>query len=85
MAILIEDLQMEHLAQQLAKDEGVTIAEIIREGLLYLAKCRGLQTKEVSLRQRLTALANEIDALPGMPTNHLSDNEIVGYNEHGIW
>ena len=41
MAIVIEALQMERLAQQLAKAEGVPVSEVVRESLLSLAGIRG--------------------------------------------
>ena len=84
MAIVIEDLQMERLAQQLAKAEGVTVTEVVRESLLSLAGIRGLVAKKPPLRQRLAALAREVDALPHRPDAR-SDNDILGYNEHGAW
>ena len=86
MAIVIEDLQMEQLAQQLATAEGVTVREVVRESLLSLAGIRGLTTKKPPLRERLSALAAEIDALPHQSTaDNRSENDILGYDEHGIW
>ncbi len=81
MAIVIEDLQMEQLAQQLAKAEGVTITEVVRESLLSLAGIRGVVAKKLPLRDRLAALAREVDALPRRsPADNRSDNEILGYD-----
>lgn len=50
MAIVIEDLQMEQLAQQIANAEGVTVTEVVRESLLSLAGMRGLVAKKLPLR-----------------------------------
>ena len=86
MAIVIEDLQMERLAQQLANAEGVTVAEVVRESLVSLADMRGIVAKKQPLRERLAALAREVDALPHRtPIDTRSDNDILGYNEHGAW
>ncbi|MDD5494842.1 MAG: type II toxin-antitoxin system VapB family antitoxin [Dehalococcoidia bacterium] len=86
MAIVIEDLQMEELAQRLAKAEGVTVTEVVREGLLSLAGLRGVVTKKAPLRERLAALAAEVDALPHRsPADERSDNDILGYDDHGVW
>ena len=85
MTIMIEDMQMERLAQQLATAEGVTVTEVVRESLLSLAGMRGLVTQKQPLRERLAALAREVDALPKSPANSRSDNDILGYNEHGAW
>ena len=84
MAIVIEDFQMEQLAQQLAKAEGVSVTEVVRESLLSLAGIRGLVSKKKPLRERLAVLAREVDALPNRPDTR-SDNDILGYNEHGAW
>jgi hypothetical protein len=52
MAIVIEDAQMEQLAEQIAVAEGVSVAEVLREGLLSLAGQRGLATHKAPLRER---------------------------------
>ncbi len=49
MAIVIEDLQMEQLAHQIARAEGVSVIEAVRESLLFLAGMRGLVTKKPPL------------------------------------
>ena len=78
MAIIIDDFQMELLAQQLANAEGVTVTEVVRESLLSLAGIRGLKAQKLPLRERLTALAAEIDALPHRsPADTRSDNDIL--------
>jgi hypothetical protein len=84
MAILIEDVQMEHLAHQIAKAEGVSVNDVVKKGLLSLANLRGLLPRKQPLRERLTALAHELDALPAS-TDKRSDNEVLGYNESGSW
>lgn len=86
MTIVIEDIQIEHLAQQLAVTEGVSVTEVLRESLQSLAGLRGLATRRAPLRERLAALAKEVDAVPQMkPSDMRSDDEILGYNAHGVW
>ncbi len=86
MAIVIEDAQMERLAEQIAAAEGVSVAEVLRESLLSLAGRRGVATRKAPLRERLAALAREIDAVPArVPADRRSDNEILGYDEQGAW
>lgn len=86
MAIVIEDAQMEHLAEQIAVAEGVSVSEVLRESLLSLAGLRGVATRTAPLRERLAALACEVDAIPSrVPTDPRSNDEILGYNEHGVW
>jgi hypothetical protein len=86
MAIVIEDAQMERLAQQIAIAEGVTVVDVLRESLTSLAGLRGLPAQKAPLRERLALLAQEVDAIPPrMPSDMRSDNEILGYNELGVW
>jgi len=54
--------------------------------LSTLAKLRRPPAKKAPLRERLAALAAEVDAIPArIPENRQSDDEILGYNEIGIW
>jgi hypothetical protein len=86
MAIVIEDMQTERLAQEIAAAQGVTVTEVVRESLLSLAELRGLSARKPPLRERLAALAREVDALPARhPADGRSDNDILGYGEHGAW
>lgn len=86
MALVIEDVQLERLAEQIAVAEGVSVAEVVRESLLSLAGLRGLVARKTPLRDRLTALAREVDAVPQrIPADTRSDNDILGYDEHGGW
>lgn len=84
MTIVIEDIQTEQLAQQIAQAEGVSVTEVVRESLLSLAGIRGLITKKPPLRDRLARLAREVDSIPPSKDNR-SENDILGYNEHGVW
>jgi len=86
MAILIEDTQVERLAQQMAVAGGVTVVEVLREGLLSLAKQRELPAGRAKLRERLAALAREVDAVPPqLPAGIRSEDEILGYDKQGLW
>jgi hypothetical protein len=86
MAIVIEDIQMERLAEQIALAQGVSVTEVLRESLISLAGLRGLTTQKTPLRERLAALAREVDAVPAhVPTEPRSEDEVLGYNEHGVW
>jgi hypothetical protein len=85
MTIMIEDAQMERLAEQIAVADGVSVAEVVREGLLSIAGTRGLTPRKAPLRERLAKLAQEDDALPRLPPDTRSDDEVLGYNEYGAW
>ena len=86
MAIVIDDVQIEHLAQELAGANGMSIAEVVRESLLSLTGLRGLAVDRPPLRERLAILAREVDAVPRRtPADSRSDREILGYDAHGLW
>lgn len=86
MAIVIEDPQTVRLAQQMAQADGVSVQEVLREGLMSLAGRRGFAVTRPPLRERLANLAREVDALPPRgPADPRSDDEILGYDEHGAW
>ncbi len=86
MSIVIEDASMQRLAEELAGAKGVSVAEVIREGLLSLAARRKAPAAKPPLRERLATLAREVDALPARnPADTRSDEEILGYNERGAW
>lgn len=63
MAIVIEDAQREQRAEEIAVAEGVSVAEVLREGFPSLAGQRGLAPRKAPLRERHTALARGVDAL----------------------
>ena len=86
MAIAIEDVELERLAERIASAEGVAVAEVVRESLLSLAGQRGVEGGRTPLRERLAALAREVDAVPPRtPADTRSDDEILGYDERGAW
>jgi hypothetical protein len=86
VSIVIDDPRLEQLAQQLAAAEGTTVERVVRESLLSRARRRGLTVHERPLRERLTELAREIDALPArVPADRRTAEEIVGYDDHGQW
>jgi hypothetical protein len=84
MTIVIEDLQTERLAQQIAAAQGVSVEEVVRESLLSLAGKRGVVAIKPPLRERLAALAREVDAIPPrQPADPRTDDDILGYDEYG--
>jgi len=86
MPIVIEDPQMENLVRQMALARGITMGELLRESLMSLARPRGPVAEKAPLRERLAALAQEVDALPPrVPTDTRSEDEILGYDEQGLW
>jgi hypothetical protein len=86
VSIVIDDPRLEQLARQLAAAEGTTVESVVRESLMSRAGTRGLTVHERPLRERLTELAREVDALPArVPADRRTADEIVGYDERGQW
>lgn len=86
MTIVIEDTIIERLAEQIALAEGVSVNEVLKESLLSFAGLRGHPTRKAPLRDRLAALAREVDAVPArVSSDTRGDDEILGYNRHGVW
>jgi len=86
VSIVIDDPRLEQLAQQLAAAEGTTVERVVRESLLSRAGRRGLTVHERPLRERLTDLAREVDALPSrVPADRRTAEEILGYDDRGQW
>jgi hypothetical protein len=91
MAILIEDIELEKLAEKIANADGVSVTEVLREGLHFLIKLRGViehnvSERKESLQECLATLISKVDAIPNrVQQNYQSDNEILGYNEYGVW
>jgi hypothetical protein len=86
MAIVIEDAEIERLAKRIAKIQGVSVTEVMRKSLLSLANQDSVNSERSPLRERLAALAREVDAVPPrVPPDTRSDDAILGYNEHGAW
>jgi hypothetical protein len=84
MSIVLEDPAIEAIARKLAAVEGVSVEEVVREGLVSLAGRRGIAANDRPLRERLAALAREVDALPPSADPRTAD-EVVGYDAHGQW
>lgn len=86
MSIVINDLQIERLAQQIAAAEGISVEDAVWESLVSLASRRGLAFDRQPLRERLAALAHEVDAIPAkIPPDNRTAEEILGYGERGLW
>ena len=65
---------------------AIVIEDEQRERLAeQIAVAEGVSVTEV-VRERLTALACEMDAVPPRSSvDPRSDNDILGYDEHGVW
>ncbi len=84
MSLVLDDPETEAIARKLAAAQGVSVEEVVRESLVWLAGRRGIAANDRPLRDRLAALAREVDAVPPSADRRTTD-EILGYDEHGQW
>jgi hypothetical protein len=86
MTIVIEDIELEQLIEKIASVDGVSVTKVLRDSLDALVKLRGVIDHKEALRERLAQLTREMDAISARtPPDPRSDNEILGYNEYGVW
>jgi hypothetical protein len=85
MSIVIENPQIEGLAHRIAVLDGTSVEAVVCDSVLALAGRRGVVPENrPALRDRLAALAREVDAIP-RGTDPRSEDEILGYDERGQW
>lgn len=84
MSIVIDDPETERLARALAAQTGESVEEVVRR--LLLEHAGGLATAakddEAALAERIRALQREFR--PYLVDDERSDDEILGYDEHGL-
>jgi hypothetical protein len=86
--LVINDQQIEGLASRIALAQGISITEAVRESLVFLAGQRGIlkRSERQPLRERLSCLAKEVDAVPKPDKKESrTDDEILGYKDDGVW
>ena len=85
MALSLKDPETDRLAREVAKLTGESLTEAVRNALadrLVRERLRRGQRAQ-GLTEMLDALALECAALPDLDTR--SVDEIIGYDEHGMW
>jgi hypothetical protein len=86
MAITIENTELERLIEQIANADGISVIEVLQESLDSLITLRGVNERRATLEERLAELAREVDAIPPrVPPDNRSADEVLGYNEYGVW
>lgn len=82
MGVLIKKPEAEAKIRELAARTGETLTDAVERAvddrLLKTPRRRGRVD-----RAKLAAILAEIDALPRI-NEHLTDDEIIGYDEHGV-
>jgi antitoxin VapB len=82
MAVLIRAPEVEDKIRRLAKKRGVTLTRAVETAVdRELAETEPARKGRVD-REGLAQLVAEINALPRV-NEHLSDDQIIGYNDEG--
>jgi len=84
MALSIRDPETDRLARELSRRTGETMTQAIRQALAErLARLDGAREAEIERRrQAINAIVARSHALPIL--DNRSEDEILGYDEHGI-
>jgi len=84
MALSLKDKETDRLAREVAALTGETLTDAIRKALAErLERERLRRAGSARLADRLMQLGRECAALPDYDTR--SPDEIVGYDETGLW
>jgi antitoxin VapB len=83
MSILIKDPETDRLVRELAERTGESITESVRKAVWERLQRIPMSEGEIAARKRkLSELRDYFDSLPKI-NEHLTDDEILGYNEYG--
>ncbi|MFZ3237339.1 MAG: type II toxin-antitoxin system VapB family antitoxin [Stellaceae bacterium] len=85
MALSLKDPETDRLAREVAKLTGESLTEAVRKSLAERLDRERLRRGRpaTDLAAELDALAKECAALPDLDTR--SADEIIGYDENGLW
>ena len=83
MPLSLKDPETDRLAREVAKMTGETLTVAIRTALEERLRREQLRRGSVGLAEQLDALRREFAALPDFDTR--TPDEIVGYDENGMW
>jgi antitoxin VapB len=84
MGISIKNADVERMARDAARRRGVSMTEALRQ-VLAEEEARVAAAREAEVEARLRAVQEVIERSSARPRlTELSDDEIVGYDEHGL-
>lgn len=86
MALNIKDAETEKLARELARRRKQGITEVVTEALrkeLERERRRPRRTDKEAFHRRIQAIVDDVKRLPVL--DNRSPDEILGYNEHGLF
>jgi len=82
VALNIKHPEADRLARELARRQGKTITEVVIHSLASELAREKKRLRTPGLAERVAAIARRYAALPARDTR--TDDEILGYDEHGI-
>lgn len=83
MSILIKDAETDRLVRELAERTGESITESVRMAVWERLQRVPMNEDEIAARKRKLAELRAYFASLPVINEHLTDDEILGYNEHG--
>jgi antitoxin VapB len=83
MTVSIRNPEAEQLARELARSGGKSITDVVLEALRSYQQTRQLPGKRSrNLAERLLAIGENCARLPTLDMR--SDEDLIGYDEHGL-
>ena len=82
MALNIKDDETDRLAREVAERAGESLTEAIRTALQERLQRLSGRQRAVTQREKIYEILERVDALPRK--TDLTEDEILGYDEHGI-
>ena len=84
MALSLKDPEVDRLARQIAAETGESLTETVRKALEErLVHIRLRKGRPANLAERLMEIGRHCAALPVLDPR--TPDEIVGYDENGMW
>jgi antitoxin VapB len=84
MTVLIRDDETDRLIRELAERTGETMTDAVKQAVRERLRRVPFNESEIAARKRkLAELLAYFDSLPHINA-HLSDDEIIGYDENGL-
>lgn len=84
MSILIKDEETDRLVRELAERTGESLTESVRQAVWERLQRVPLSETQIAARKRkLKELLAYFDSLPKI-NEHLTNDEIIGYDENGL-
>ncbi|MBV8121813.1 MAG: type II toxin-antitoxin system VapB family antitoxin [Alphaproteobacteria bacterium] len=85
MALSLKDPETDRLAREVAKLTGESLTEAVRKSLAERLERERLRRgrPRAALAEELDKIARHCAALPDLDTR--SPDEIIGYDENGMW